>query len=66
MIRICSYCCSVMGYKEGQGITHGTCETCKKKLEAEAIRLYNNSVVDRVNDLLKASPVHPAFKGGLK
>ncbi|HOR33279.1 MAG TPA: hypothetical protein PK391_12800 [Syntrophales bacterium] len=65
MIRICSVCCAVIGYKEGTGITHGECETCKRKRDAELIRLHNNRVLGFVEDSMQKAPLHPAFKIGL-
>ena len=26
--RVCQYCTKTMGYKDGEGVTHGICEEC--------------------------------------
>ena len=30
--RTCAWCGETLGYTEGTGVTHGICESCKKKL----------------------------------
>ena len=42
MIRTCSWCGEVMGTTlEGEGITHGMCEACLKKVDAHVADALN-------------------------
>lgn len=52
MIRTCAWCCTYMGEKPGEGVTHGVCRTCAEKIKAEAVRLANLAALNAVEDVI--------------
>ena len=52
MLIICSWHGGIIGEKEGEGVTHTVCQTCKAKLNAELIRLANIHALNAVEDVL--------------
>ena len=64
MMKIkCSWCGSLMGYKDGPDdmTTHGICPACaeaeKAKLDRAMIRKYNAGVVDMIESLMMFDPI---------
>lgn len=52
MLIVCEICCKPLGRKDGEGISHGICETCKQKRAAEILRLANLYCLNAVEDAL--------------
>jgi len=48
MIIICSWCKKILGYKEGDGVTHGICKECLDKLEEEINKFYQEVNIDEL------------------
>jgi hypothetical protein len=52
MLVICETCCKPLGRKDGTGISHGICESCKLKRAAEILRLANLYAIHAVEDAM--------------